>query len=1075
MSFGGITPPPTFLSTPGKPNVPWTQWRQLFCNFLGASRAEEFTSKRKKQILLHCLGIEGLRIYNTFPEVVHEATQTASREAGATPSTSTVSGTVTPVPDEYETALRTLDAYFATTINVVTERHNFRRRTQLPGESIDDFVLALRELSASCNFGAQTEDNLRDQFVQGVYSQQIRGRLLLDGSALTFSRAVDIAKHCKRVSDETQSFVHGDVVQAIGNAPLSKTRGRQSKGQTLQLHHSQNSQRKDGAQRLRCYRCGSMQHLANASNCPAFHKRCNNCGKVGHYATVCRALKTPTKVQELSTEEDEVLNVVVPSKEGQGLFIEARLETVPVKFLIDTGSSVSILQEDLFRRHFAHRFTLVPPRTALVDYSRRKIDVKGCFEAAVTYEDKHHAVRYFVVSRGTTLLGLDAIKGLGIHIEGGTLSCYETSFASSMLPDSLAQDFSQLFPTELGLANGFTHKVKVRQDVPPVIAKLRRLPLAVRDAVTEELRRLEKEDILERVEASEWVSPIVVIPKKDGKIRLCVDLREVNKAIIPDLFPLPHTEELLNALAGAQYFSRIDLRSAYHQVLLHPESRCLTTFITHDGLYRFKRVCIGLSSAPAMFQRMMSLILKHCSGVLCYIDDIIVFGRHKAEHQENLRRVLTVIRSTGLKLNAKCVFETQELEFLGHHVSTHGLRPLRSQVEAITHAPAPKDVATLRSFLGLVGFYSKFVPNFATVVEPMRALLRKNQPFLWTDIVNDSFNAVKSLFREDRVVHPFDPTLPVIVKTDASSYGLGAVLQQMQGNMYRTVAFASRTLSSQERKYAVAEREALACLWACEHWHVYLWGRPFLIRTDHQALVTLLSARGTGRRPLRLSRWTERLLRYNFTVEYCRGTDNKIADALSRLPQSHDAQTEELIQEHDFVGQIETSVPKTDLQLASRNDPILKQVMEFVMEGWPLKQDLMPSHQPFFRVQEELTVFEDLLIRGNRIVVPPAFTGHLFEKAPPDCRYAIVMVDYFSKWPEAKFCANVTASTILDFLRSVFAREGYPDNLVSDHGPQFISHQFEQFLRDRGIQHSFSSLYYPRANGLVERFNRVLS
>ncbi|XP_064479088.1 uncharacterized protein K02A2.6-like [Ornithodoros turicata] len=368
----------------------------------------------------------------------------------------------------------------------------------------------------------------------------------------------------------------------------------------------------------------------------AFHKRCNSCGKVGHYATVCRASKTPTKVQELSTEEDEVLNVVVPSKEGQGLFIEARLETVPVKFLIDTGSSVSILQEDLFRRRFAHRFTLVPPRTALVDYSRRKIDVTGSFEAAVTYENKHHAVRFFVVSRGTTLLGLDAIQGLCIHIEGGTLSCYETSFASSMLPDSLAQDFSKLFSTELGLANGFTHKVKVRQDAPPVIAKLRRLTLAVRDAVTEELRRLEKEDIIERVEASEWVSPIVVIPKKDGKIRLCVDLREVNKAIIPDLFPLPHTEELLNALAGAQYFSRIDLRSAYHQVLLHPESSSLTTFITHDGLYRFKRVCFGLSSAPAMFQRMMSLILKDCSGVSCYIDDIIVFGRHKAEHQENL-------------------------------------------------------------------------------------------------------------------------------------------------------------------------------------------------------------------------------------------------------------------------------------------------------------------------------------------------------------------------------------------------------------------------------------------------------
>lgn len=652
MSFGGITPPPPFLSTPGKPNVPWTHWRQLFCNFLGASGAEEFTSKRKQQILLHCLGIEGLRIYNSLPEVVTPL----AIEASATPSTTAATGTASPAPDEYRTALRALDAYFATTVNVVTERHNFRRRTQLPGESIDDFVLALRELAASCNFDAQLEDNLRDQFVQGVSSQQIRGRLLLDGSALTFSRAVDIAKHCQRVSDEAQSFAHGEVVQAIGNTPTSKNRGRQGKRQTPQSHHSRNSNGKNGVQRLHCYRCGSTQHLANASNCPARQKRCNGCGKIGHYASVCRAANMSTKVQELSTESDEVLNVVEPSRKEQGLFVEARLEAVPVKFLIETGSSVSILQEELFRRHFAHRFTLVPPPTALVDYSRRKINVKGCFEAVVNYEDKQHAVHFFVVPRGTTLLGLDAIQGLSIHIEGGTLSCYETSCAPSILPNSLAREFTELFSTELGLAKGFIHKVKVRQDFPPVTAKLRRLPLAVRDAVTDELRRLEKEDIIERVEASEWVSPIVVIPKKDGKIRLCVDLREVNKAIIPDVFPLPHTEELLNALAGAQYFSRIDLRSAYHQVLLHPESRNLTTFVTHDGLFRYKRVCFGLASAPAMFQRIMSLILKDCSGVLSYIDDIIVFGKQRAEHQENLRRVLSVIRSIGLRLNAKCCF-----------------------------------------------------------------------------------------------------------------------------------------------------------------------------------------------------------------------------------------------------------------------------------------------------------------------------------------------------------------------------------------------------------------------------------
>lgn len=274
------------------------------------------------------------------------------------------------------------------------------------------------------------------------------------------------------------------------------------------------------------------------------------------------------------------------------------------------------------------------------------------------------------------------------------------------------------------------------------------------------------------------VSRIVAVTKGDGTIRLCVDLREPDKAVVVDNFPLPHTEELLHALRGAKHFSKLDLASAYYQVALHPDSRDLTAFIAHEGLFRFKRVCFGLASAPAAFQQLMTGILQGCKGVLCYIDDIIVFGKTEEEHMRNLEEVLQRISKSGLKLNDKCVFNVKELSFLGHRVSAEGIAPLQTKVDAIIHAPTPTDAGKLRSFLGLIEYYARFVPHLATEVEPMRRLLRKYTPFDWDAASEASFLKVKELLASPNVLRMFDPALPVIGGTHASAYGLGAVLER---------------------------------------------------------------------------------------------------------------------------------------------------------------------------------------------------------------------------------------------------------------------------------------------------------
>ncbi|XP_051784491.1 uncharacterized protein K02A2.6-like [Erpetoichthys calabaricus] len=705
----------------------------------------------------------------------------------------------------------------------------------------------------------------------------------------------------------------------------------------------------------------------------------------------------------------------------------------------------------------------------------------------------------------------------------------------------------------LGVTDRFIHKVKLRHEVIPVQQKLRRLPFSVREAVSKELKRLEQEDIIEKTDSSPWVSPLVVIKKKSGAIRLCVDLRGPNKAVVIDSHPLPHIEEVFTQLRGAKMFSTIDLRNAYHQVPLHEDSRDITAFITHDGLFHFKRVPYGLASAPSAFQRMMSLILAGQDGVQCYLDDIIVYGDSPSVHEHRLQAVLHCLHDSGLQLNMeKCQFRKTELTFLGHRISSAGLQPNVEHIRAVTEAPPPHDVSSLRSFLGLTAWYSKFIPNYATVVEPLRELLRNSGGFSWTNMAQESYDCIKNLIATSPVLAIFDPSLPAIVTTDASDYGIGAVLTQHHGGFEKTVAFASRTLSECERQYSTIEKEALACVWATEKWRTYLWGRHFTLCTDHCPLTTLLTSKGLGRAGMRIARWSARLMSFNYSIEYKPGHENITADCLSRLPLSETVSEQDPDLELVALVSVDfAAVTAEQFQSACASCPILQKVKTYISKGWPCTSKGLESDViPYFRIQSELAVKNELIIRGtHRVIVPlelqskmiqlahsthqgivrtkqrlrdlywwPGMDSQVedaiklcttciqhdktaktntaplqpvpipnsawnklaidivgpFQTAPYGYCYAITLIDYFSKWPEVAFASAVTSQTIIHFLCTIFSREGNPLEIVTDNGSQFTSSDFEAFLSDRDIIHTRSSVYYPQANGEIERFNRVL-
>ncbi|XDV12346.1 hypothetical protein PO909_001044 [Leuciscus waleckii] len=635
---------------------------------------------------------------------------------------------------------------------------------------------------------------------------------------------------------------------------------------------------------------------------------------------------------------------------------------------------------------------------------------------------------------------------------------------------------------------------------------------------------------------------------------MCVDLREPNKAIIVDAYPLPHMEETLAALSGATVFSTIDLENAYHQVPLHPDSRDLTAFITHNGLFRFCRVPYGLASAPAAFQKMMSTILKDIPNVQNYLDDIICFGRTQQDHDVALDAVLKRLSEAGLRMNEKkCNFHQSCLRFLGHMVNGNGIQPDEDHLQAIMQAPAPTDVTSLRSFLGMLSWYNKFIPNYATLVEPLRACLRQDSEVEWTDDAQQSFMDVKKCLVDSSALALFNLEMPIIVSTDASDYGLGAILSQVYpDHSEHTVAFASRTLTSAERRYSTVEKEAFACVWAVEKCRTYLWGRRFTLRTDHQALTTLLSTRGAGRAGMRIARWSARLLCFTYDVVYRAGSSNHVADCLSRLPLPL-ASASTYDDEPELVALLSTAltaISPSEFETAAASCPELTALCTQIEKGWPVSVKAVHTDlQPYCNVRNELSVKDNVVFRDTRLVVPVTLRHTLitltheshqgivrtkqrlrelyrfpgmdqmiqtqvsscelcqrldksarmvtaplqpvpfpdapwsklgmdivgpFDTAGWDCKYAITLTDYYSKWPEVAFTSSVTTGVVIDFLNGIFSRHGYPVELVTDNGPQFTSDAFTTFLRERGIAAVRTAVYNPAANGAIERFNRVL-
>ena len=922
----------------------WQKWKRRFEQYRQASGLAEESDERQVSTLLYCMGEDA--------EETLSSTDISSDDR-----------------KKFDTVFGKFDAFFKVRKNVIFERARFNRRSQRPDESVEQFITSLYSLADSCDYGGLREEMIRDRIVVGIRDQSLSERLQLD-ARLTLESAKTLVRQREAVREQ-QSLLRNSPKQELS---VDFVKGKPPRRTSFKPTHKFQS-----ADSSKCFRCGKAPHPRHL--CPAKEAVCHKCKKKGHYSLQCRskAITEVKQVQQIPEADSVPYDTSYLTTVGAGqpqtswnTVVAINGHLVPVK--LDTGAEVTVISENAFKSLKGQELQSSTKRLCGPD--NRPLEVTGELSATLVYKERSCILPVFVVRKlQQNLLGLPAIQALRLLTQ----------------VDAVQTPVSEQYPALFSGLGTFpdSYRIMLKSDAQPfALFTPRNVPIPLRKKVEEELARMVSSGVISRVEQpSQWCAGMVVVPKKSGAVRICVDFRRLNESVLRETHPLPKVDNTLAQLAGATVFSKIDANSGFWQIPLDPMSRELTTFITPFGRFHFNRLPFGIASAPEHFQRQMEAILSGLDGALCHMDDVLIFGKTQEEHDARLHSALQTIQKAGVTLNLeKCEFSRQRLTFLGHVIDKEGVSPDPKKTSAIAAMPKPTTRTELRRLMGMANQLGKFSPNIAEITQPLRELLSSKKVWLWGPSQEDALAKLKTELTRPAVLALYDPDSSLKVSADASAYGLGAVLlQQHTTSEWKPVAFASRAMSETERRYSQIEKEALALVWACERFSDYVVGKSIQLETDHKPLVPLLTTTHLDRMPPRVLRFRLRLTRFDYDISHVPGKLLYTADTLSRAPEQSDSQPQEYPDTEFLVNALVAYLPADADRLecyrtAQRSDPVCSQILQYCRDRWPSKHRVKGDLAAYWKVRGELTICDDLLLRGSCIVVPKSQQAETLRK-----------------------------------------------------------------------------------------------
>ena len=1063
---------------------------------------------------------------------------------------------------------RFMEQQFDPTKFVVRERSKFwSQPKRKPGETINELAARIRRYGATCDFKRikdPQDEAFRTAFICLVNNEAVTKALYkLKEDELSFTKAVEKANEIEDAAKVAKESIFGST-----DASVNKVKARPNfKKKKNPSAHNKDDEKPSTSAKV-CYRCAKKGHIAN--DCKYKSAKCNFCDITGHLEAACRKKQT-SEVKRISKEEIKKVKVLSNDKKLPKLEAEIEINGKAFNFELDTGACANFITEEFWRKigkpklqNATHRYESA---------TRHHLPIMGLFKASVKYGNEVKDMEFIVTKiPELNLLGRDAILQMNISLDkvienfvtedngcNGNVNKVRDNFK----PDNTLQkackqlcaEFPDLFKPELGCLKDIELEIKFKAEAKPVFCKPRPVPFAIQEDLAQVYDAGIKKGIWKPTQFNEYGTPVVPIRKTllpgqcKRSLRVCGDYSvTVNPQLETHRQPLPLPEDLMRKLGGGYGFTKIDLADAYNQIALGPESQRRLALSTHKGVLLQMRLPFGISSAPGYFQEIMEQLTGDLPGVAVYLDDILISGTTAEEHLKNLRRLFTRLNEKGLRCRLeKCVFAQSSVEYLGHRLSNEGISK-GSKVDAVKGMPAPKDVSTLRSFLGSVQFYGKFLPNLSSMSEPLHRLTRKNATWKWGKEEEDAFKKLKESLQEDSVLAHFDPSLQIGLSCDASNVGIGAVLfHRYSDGSERPIANASKTLTSTERNYSQIQKEALSIIFGLKKFHQFLYGRNFILVTDHKPLIAMFGPdKATPTLAAnRLARWSLLLSQYDYTIEYRKTTEHGNADALSRLPIGPDTEFdgEESGEDVDTVCTINTislQLKPNDsdaLPKETAKDAILSKVIRYTREGWPSNEDRCDEMKCFYKNRESLTTCNGCLLYGSRVVIPATLRKHVLDllhlghfgmermkqlartavywphidedimKASRNCTacgehqnkpskppvhpwmlpekpwsrihvdHAInfmgsnwmVVVDAYSKYPCIHMTQSVSTKSTTELLEQDFAHFGYPHTIVSDNATTFMSAEFKEWCKERGIVHLTGAPYHPATNGAAER------